>query len=93
MWNEAMKEMCADCPFGSSKAQRHMRNSLRRSRFEEICQSVWAGGYFPCHKTTKFDDDGDLVPHKGEKMCKGALEFIERIAKQREERELRANAR
>lgn len=93
MWREAMKEMCADCPFGNSPAQRHMRDSLRRGRFNEICQSVWLGGYFPCHKTTKFDDDGEVVPQPGERMCRGVLEFIERAAAQRNRAEERAGGR
>jgi hypothetical protein len=77
MWRDAMDKMCADCPFGGSPKQLHMRRSLRRGRFEEICQAVWLGGYFPCHKTTKFDDDGETIAHAGEKMCRGALEFVE----------------
>jgi len=87
MFSEPMKEMCESCPFGSAPKQRHMRTSLRRGRFNEICQSVWLGGYFPCHKTTKFDDEGETIPHRGERMCRGALEFIERAAKARRERE------
>ena len=35
-----MKEMCADCPFGNSKAQRHMRNSLRPGRLQGIDTAV-----------------------------------------------------
>jgi hypothetical protein len=80
MFGEAMKEMCADCPFGGQPKQLHMRRSLRPGRFEEICQSVWLGGYFPCHKTTHFDDDGELEPNTGEKECRGAIEFVERAA-------------
>ena len=87
MWRDAMKEMCADCPFGRSAKQLHMRRSLRKGRFDEICQSVWQGSYFPCHKTTHFDDDGDLLPNSGEKMCRGALDFVERASQARQERE------
>ena len=87
MWRDAMPEMCKDCPFGHSVSQRRMRTSLRRGRFNEICQSVWQGGYFPCHKTTKFDDDGELQPSLTEKMCRGALEFVERAAAMRNGRE------
>jgi hypothetical protein len=86
MFGEAMKEMCADCPFGSSKAQRHMRNSLRPGRFNEIAQSVWLGGYFPCHKSTTFDDDGDVQFTREERQCRGALEFVARAAANREKR-------
>lgn len=84
MFGEAMKEMCADCPFGSSKAQRHMRNSLRPRRFNEICQSIWQGGYFPCHKTTTFDDDDEEYSPSGrEKQCRGSIEFVEKAAANR----------
>jgi hypothetical protein len=92
MWRDAMKEMCEDCPFGASRKQLHMRRSLRRGRFDEICQSVWLGGYFPCHKTTRFDDDGETIPGPHEKQCRGALEFVERAAKAREEAYRRADA-
>jgi hypothetical protein len=83
MYGEAMKEMCADCPLGSSQAQRHMRRSLRPGRFNEICQAVWMGGYFPCHKTTTFDDDGEVQATAKEKQCRGAIEFVERVAANR----------
>jgi hypothetical protein len=86
MWRDAMEKMCSDCPFGRTKAQQHMRNSLRPGRFEGICQAVWQGVYFPCHKTTKFDNDGEVLPNRNEKMCRGALEFVERAAKARKER-------
>lgn len=87
MLGQVMPEMCADCPFGSSKAQRHMRNSLRRGRFNEIAQSVWQGGYFPCHKTTVHDDDGEVIPRRQEKQCRGAIEFAERAAANRNKAE------
>lgn len=83
---QAMKEMCADCPFGHTEAQIRMRESLRPGRFEEIAQAVWTGSYFPCHKTTHFDDDGDAIAYAGELQCKGALEFIERVSENRRRR-------
>jgi hypothetical protein len=86
MFSEVMPKMCADCPFGSSKKQRHMRNSLMPGRFNEIAQSVWMGAYFPCHKTTTFDDDGELEPSKKQRQCRGALDFVARAAANRERR-------
>lgn len=80
---KVMAKMCADCPFGSSPAQRHMRTGLRPGRFNEICQSVWAGAYFPCHKTTAFDDDGELTSSTAERECRGAVEFVARAAQNR----------
>jgi hypothetical protein len=85
---KVMKEKCADCPFGRSAKQLHMRHSLKPGRFKEICQAVWQGGYFPCHKTTEFDDDGESVPSADEKVCRGSLEFLERAAKARDRRYL-----
>jgi hypothetical protein len=89
MFGEVMKEMCDSCPFGSSKKQMHMRRSLRPGRFDGICQDVWQGAYFPCHKTTEFDDDGDFVRSQKQRQCKGALEFVARAAENRRERESR----
>lgn len=80
MFGQVMPEMCADCPFGSSKSQRNMRNSLRPGRFNEIAQSVWMGASFPCHKTTTFDDDDEYAPTGREKECRGAIEFVSPIA-------------
>jgi hypothetical protein len=88
-----MKEMCADCPFGSSKAQLHMRHSLRPGRFNEICQSVWQGAYFPCHKTTEFDDEDEYRVGPKERECRGAIEFVERVAANRERMEIRIQRR
>ena len=91
---EAVKEMCHDCPFGNSEAQRHMRNSLRPGRFEEIAQSVWQGAFFACHKTTRGeeDDEGNYIYTGKEKQCRGAIEFVERVAANRNEAERRAEA-
>lgn len=72
-------KMCSDCPFGGSKAQRHMRRSLRPGRFEEIAQAVWLGAFFPCHKTTEHDDETGEALHTGrERQCAGSIQFVER---------------
>ena len=81
------REMCSDCPFGNSKSQRHMRGSLRPGRFEEIAQAVWQGAYFPCHKTTQHDEDGEYVRNNPrEVQCIGSIEFVERAVANRERR-------
>src|SRR6185437_3565262 len=85
---EPMPAMCADCPFGHSPKQAHMRKSLRPGRFKEICQSVFQGFVFSCHKTTEFDDDGEHVPKPDERECAGAIEF-RRIARENREQALR----
>ena len=79
---EPMKEMCESCPFGNTKAQRHMRDSLQPGRFEEIAQSIWQGASFACHKTTNGEEDnyGDYHYTGAEKQCRGALEFVARAA-------------
>jgi hypothetical protein len=91
MFGEVMKKMCADCPFGNSKAQLYMRRSLMPGRFNEICQAVWYGAYFPCHKTTEHDDDGEVIPNRKERQCRGAVEFAERAASNRERARKRAS--
>ena len=85
MIGEPMKQMCDSCPFGTSKKQMHMRRSLRPGRFDEICQSVWQGAYFPCHKTTTFGDDNELLDRQKERQCFGALRFV-RIASENRDR-------
>ncbi len=86
-----MPKMCRDCPFGNSKAQRHMRNSLRPGRFNEICQAVWMGGYFPCHKTTTHDDDDECIFTPKERQCVGSIEFVARAAENRNKQARKAN--
>lgn len=90
MWRDAMKEMCADCPFGRTPKQMHMRRSLRAGRFDEICQSVFQGYAFICHKTTTHDDEGEWEPTAKDRECLGSIEFRERAIASRESRERRA---
>jgi hypothetical protein len=75
---KAMREMCDTCPFGHSAEQTHMRKSLRPGRFDEICQSVFRGEVFVCHKTTKHDDDGEWTPSESDRECFGSIQFRER---------------
>lgn len=90
-WNPPMPAMCESCPFGHSKAQAHMRKSLAKGRFNEICQSVFRGAPFMCHKTTQHDDeDGEWVPSKSDRECAGAIQFRENACRNREEAERRA---
>lgn len=92
--SEAMLHMCDDCPFGHTKLQRNMRNSLARGRFIEICQSIWQGATFFCHKTTRLgEDDGDgefYIPTGQERECAGARQFLERAITGRAKAELKA---
>lgn len=84
-----MKEMCDNCPFGNSKAQRHMRNSLMPGRFSEICQSIWRGFIFACHKTTTHDDEDEYVPTGRDRECAGARQFLQTAIANRERAESR----
>lgn len=82
--------MCDNCPFGSSPAQQHMRNSLAKGRFEEICQSIWRGFTFACHKTTEHDDEDEWIPTERNRECFGAIEFVRRAQENRERAQKRA---
>ena len=86
-----MEEMCDSCPFGHSKKQAHMRRSLPPGRFNEICQSVFQGFIFACHKTTTHDDsdEGEWIPTEKDRECAGAISFRETAIANREERERR----
>lgn len=90
---EPMPAMCADCPFGHSKKQTHMRESLQPGRFKEICRSVFLGYIFPCHKTTDFDDDGEAVHTPQERECAGAIQFRSVAQENRERVQRRAERR
>jgi hypothetical protein len=86
-----MEKMCDNCPFGHTEEQEHMRKSLQRGRFNEICQSVFQGYVFACHKTTTHDDDdGEWVPTERDRECAGAILFREAAIANREEAERRA---
>jgi len=88
-----MPAMCENCPFGHSKAQRHMRNSLAKGRFNEICQSVFQGFAFMCHKTTTHDDEGEHVLTKRDRECAGSIQFRETAHANRERAVKRAAQR
>ncbi len=79
------KELICD-----SLAQQHMRKSLAKGRFNEICQSVFQGFPFMCHKTTTHDDDGNHVLTKRDRECAGSIQFRETAIRNRERAESRA---
>lgn len=86
----ANAKMCEDCPFGHSPKQSRMRKLLRPGRFNEICQSVFLGFPFICHKTTSHDDDGEWLPTGNDRECAGAIAFREAAITNREQAERRA---
>ena len=60
---------CPKCPwlveyFGE-------KDFLRPGRRRDILNGIKHGGEFPCHQTTTFDDDGELVPTTSEQCCAG----------------------
>lgn len=85
-----MAKMCDSCPFGHLPKQRRMRKSLKPGRFNEICQSVFQGHLFSCHKTTAFDDDGEWKVTERDRECAGAIEFYKVAWANRERAERRA---
>jgi hypothetical protein len=87
---QPMLKMCDNCPFGHSPEQAHMRKSLARGRFNEICQSVFQGFPFICHKTTTHDDDGEHQPTTKDRECAGSIQFKQNAIANREEAERRS---
>jgi len=88
---QPMAQICDNCPFGHSPKQTHMRRSLARGRFNEICQSVFLGHPFICHKTTSHDDDGEWLPSERDRECAESIAFRENAIANRREAERRAN--
>lgn len=83
--------MCDSCPFGNEKKQAAMRKVLRPGRFNSICQDVFAGAFFACHKTTSHDDEGDELWTGKELECFGAIEFRRQAIEGRNRSERRAS--
>jgi Family of unknown function (DUF6283) len=70
-----MRRPCNNCPFRSD-----IKFPLELERVEEIVHSITGEDKtFTCHKTTKFDDDGDNIPRKDDQHCAGALIMLERM--------------
>lgn len=61
---------CNNCPFRND-----IMPFIRPERAEEIANAE----DFPCHKTTDFDDEGDLQNRDGEHHCAGHLIFREKL--------------
>ncbi len=68
---------CAKCPFRTD-----IPGYLRADRVEEIAMSL-VSSEFPCHETTRDDDDDGCgetyTPKGGEVHCAGALILMEKI--------------
>lgn len=73
--NFDLRAPCANCPFRTD-----ITFYLGTERVAGICKSITTGdATFSCHKTTKFDDDGHSIAHRGVQHCGGALIFLERL--------------
>jgi hypothetical protein len=67
---------CNHCPF-----LREGGIKLRADRIREISDLMLYGnsGGFPCHRTTKYNDEhGDLMEDANSKHCTGALVYAEK---------------
>ncbi len=65
-----MKSPCENCPFRSDLRPPFF---LRRSRAEEIAESLRRGESFHCHKTVNYDDAWDGKITETSLLCAGAL--------------------
>lgn len=72
--NWRVKERCKDCPFNSGGSGLRLRKSLQRGRWAEILHGLRNDGYFHCHNTTEFDEDGEAKNGSG-LLCAGAFEW------------------
>jgi hypothetical protein len=52
---------------------------LGKERAVEIVKAVLGDSWFPCHKTTNFDYEGNRTDIDKEKPCIGAALFIEAV--------------
>ncbi|NJP21904.1 MAG: hypothetical protein HC763_26090 [Hydrococcus sp. CRU_1_1] len=52
---------------------------LGKERAVEIVKAVLGDAWFPCHKTTNFDEIGQRIDIDQEHPCIGAARFIEAI--------------
>lgn len=70
-----LKKPCGNCPFIEGTEM-----VLRPGRMTGIVRSLGNdANTFPCHKTTRFDDDDGedcATPHSKEQACMGALAFM-----------------
>lgn len=73
--NFDMTKPCRNCPFRRDC----LEGWLGEERAAEIADSLERDRSFPCHETTKFDDDGDHVPTDSEQHCAGAMLILEKL--------------
>lgn len=73
--NFDLKTPCKHCPFRTD-----VKPFLRFERAVDIAISITDHDRsFPCHKTTRHDDDGEYVPTQKEQHCAGASIMLEKM--------------
>lgn len=71
-----LTQPCVGCPFRTDC----LEGWLGGPRIVEILDSITThDAPFACHKTTEFDDDGDVIPSRKEQHCAGATILLERL--------------
>lgn len=63
-----LKSPCKDCIFWKDGRFK----GLGTARRQEIADSLLSDQSFPCHKTTRHDEDGEYYHHDKEQHCAGA---------------------
>jgi hypothetical protein len=75
MSEDFMKKPCQHCPF-----RRDVKPFLTNERAEEIAYAATNPyNFFPCHKTTEYDEDGDsgeMFTTEDSKECAGFLTLM-----------------
>jgi hypothetical protein len=67
---------CDNCPFRTDC----LKGWLGEGRAAEIAVGITDGQKtFTCHKTTKFDDELESVPHDQQQHCAGAMILLEKL--------------
>lgn len=74
-WRVARK--CSNCPFSRTGEGAHLRRTLRGGRWTGILAALRQGNYFPCHKTTQENNEGEHIPGSG-LVCAGSIEWQNR---------------
>lgn len=66
-----MEKPCANCPFSTSDAGKHLAGTLGPGRLAELKRALRTDHHFICHKTTESTGNGTNL------VCAGALAWQE----------------
>lgn len=68
---------CSNCPFRSD-----IPAYLNKKRAKEITDAlILQQATFSCHKTNKFDDEGNAIETRDTQHCAGAMIFLEKLGR------------